>query len=527
MVRYDVDSRIATQIENSADYYPPATYSGTSYPSGGASPTSYLTYYNELTINADSLADQFIPLSAVAQRARNPKLFAIGVLPPTANISGLLLDRTASINQIVEPIYEQKAGQAPPPPSVERIRGLTVDQKNDKFGKFSYVPAPTPKNPEAIKVTDDWATKNLITVTIPQLKGVPGYHSNGQIMLHKAVAGQFQAFFAAIESYGLSSQILAFGGAYDARFVRGSSSTLSPHAWGTAVDINHPYNGWGQKPAPEDQKGSCIPFVGIAESMGLTWGGRFQTQDGMHFEAAAIVDVEPPDLLPTSQALQGEQPGKWNGAVADDASRMMDKTANTPLTAEDMAQRFSAAQFAQIKEIQTALDAMMNTPPLRMLVNPTSFSVKGEKIVSDGGWVRNGKHVVEHWGDQQEKISASGKVAGFYAIDVLNALGPGLSRGARNYSQAWQNFQSLTMFYKNNGRLHTLDATTNNSALNLAMVGSIYLYYDGILYLGSFDSLGITETDTAPHTVEYSFEFSVRAAFLLDSPDPNARGNDG
>jgi hypothetical protein len=161
---------------------------------------------------------------------------------------------------------------------------------------------------------------------------------------------------------------------------------------------------------------------------------------------------------------------------------------------------------------------MANSPPLRMLVNPKSFSVKGEKIVADGNWGRNGP-IIEHWGNNQDKISASGKVTGFYAVSVEDAGGPGLTRMARNFSQAWQNFQSLYLFYKNNGALYTKDFASGNNQVNLSLVGSIYIYYDNILYIGSFDNFSISEEDSAPFSMDYSYDFTVRAAFLLDQPD--------
>jgi hypothetical protein len=223
--------------------------------------------------------------------------------------------------------------------------------------------------------------------------------------------------------------------------------------------------------------------------------------------------------LPNKEFGYPEDNPKWDGIVAGDARRILEKTANTPLSADDISAQFTAAQTAQILLIQKAIEGMENTPPLRLMVNPQSFSVKGEKIVSDSGWSRNGGTIVEHWGNGQEKISASGKVAGFYAIDIFNGVSPGLTRMARNASQSWQNFQSLQLFYANNAGVHTIDTTTSaNMERNLAMLGSIYIYYDSIMYIGAFDSFSVTESDVTPHTVDYSFEFTVRAAFLLDSP---------
>ena len=50
-------------------------------------------------------------------------------------------------------------------------------------------------------------------------------------------------------------------------------------------------------------------------------------------------------------------------------------------------------------------------------------------------------------------------------------------------------------------------------------MGSIYIYYDNILYIGSFDSFNLTETELAPFTLEYNFSFTVRATYLLDNTD--------
>jgi hypothetical protein len=191
------------------------------------------------------------------------------------------------------------------------------------------------------------------------------------------------------------------------------------------------------------------------------------------------------------------------------------------LKSDELLQLYTAAQKAQIIELQQTLQAMAETPPLRMLVNPSSFSVKSDKIVADSGWSRNGATIIEHWGNNQEKISASGKLAGYYAIDALNAVGPGLTRTARNFSQSWQNFQSLVTFYANNGGIHLKDMSTGGQERNLSMLGSIYLYYDNTLYIGSFDSLNVSESETTPHTTDYSFEFTARAIFLMDGPSPS------
>jgi hypothetical protein len=147
--------------------------------------------------------------------------------------------------------------------------------------------------------------------------------------------------------------------------------------------------------------------------------------------------------------------------------------------------------------------------------------------VSDGNFTREGP-IIEHWGEQQDKLSLSGKLAAFVAIDTQpsddsNNLGggPGLTRVARQYSASYQNFLSLYLLYRNNGGLYVntlADTMKNNLLSRLSLLGSIYIYYDNTLYIGSFDSFNITEADTTPYSLEYSIEFTVRATFILDSP---------
>ena len=249
-----------------------------------------------------------------------------------------------------------------------------------------------------------------------------------------------------------------------------------------------------------------------------------------------------------SLAQQDGTNGSWHtrgAANASAARKESSKTVNMEdLNRSELGKTFQAAQDNEIRITQLALDILKNTPPLRLLVNPQSFKISSEKIISDGGFTREGP-IIEHWGEQQDKIEASGKLAAFMAVDANPPIaegptggGPGLTRVARNYSASYQNFLSLYLLYRNNGGLYT-QGLEGNLLTRLSLVGSIYIYYDSILYIGSFDSFSITETDTAPYTLEYSFQFTVRATFMLDSPteedykvqklsqvDPALRSND-
>lgn len=178
----------------------------------------------------------------------------------------------------------------PPKPKKRYATGPAARQK--LWGAFSYVPAPTKGNPEGIKITDNWASENISRTTIPQLAGVTGATKTGVVYFHTKAMPQLKALFEAWELAGLSDLILTWAGSWVPRFIRGSRSVLSNHAWGTAFDINVPWNGLRRVPALVGKKGSVRELVPIAWALGYGWGGWFSRQDGMHFECIRILSEE-------------------------------------------------------------------------------------------------------------------------------------------------------------------------------------------------------------------------------------------
>lgn len=163
---------------------------------------------------------------------------------------------------------------------------LTDNEKRALFGNFTYVPDPLPKDKERIKVTDNWEHDNLIMVDIPQLVTIKG---SARVYFHEKAAAQLQKMWSDWEEAGLMHLILTWGGSYNPRFIRGSRTTLSNHAFGTAFDINIAWNPLGAVPALVGQKGSVRELVEIANKNGFYWGGHFSRLDGMHFEVAKIL----------------------------------------------------------------------------------------------------------------------------------------------------------------------------------------------------------------------------------------------
>ena len=189
---------------------------------------------------------------------------------------------------LVEDDAEDRNGPNwPPKPS---YRPLAAADREKLFGKFSYTPAPIPSNPEAIQITDGWASTNITRVNISQLSGISGAPKSCVIQIHTALVPQITKMFEAWESSGLMTNILTWDGSWVPRFSRGSRTYLSNHSWGSAFDINVAWNGLGVRPALVGKKGSVRELVEIAADCGFYWGGWFTNRpDGMHFEAYKIL----------------------------------------------------------------------------------------------------------------------------------------------------------------------------------------------------------------------------------------------
>lgn len=176
------------------------------------------------------------------------------------------------------------------PPVPPGLVPASLPLRQQLFGVFSYEPAPTLNNPEGIRIGGSWVNENITSVKVPQLIGVTGAPSSGVVPFHKKAAPQLVAMFAAWEAAGLLPLVRTFAGTWAPRFIRGSRTSLSNHAWATAIDLNAPWNGFQQRPALVGQMGSVRELVPIAVEHGFYWGGWFSGRpDGMHFEVCRLL----------------------------------------------------------------------------------------------------------------------------------------------------------------------------------------------------------------------------------------------
>lgn len=482
---------VVRQISTSAKYYHPGVYTGTLQQTDLP---SYLSFYRDLSITADPAAGGFIPLSSVPARGRNTKLFAVGILPPNMIIDeSQLLDRSATVPKL--------SGAAAENATAENIRRITTADEEELIvpRRLSTAGRGLIAKFEGTRFEAYRDSGGVVTIGIghtgPEVK-------MGLVWTQAQVDAAFAADLARFEA-AVSASVAepVTQGQYDAMV-------------SLAFNIG----------TPAFQKSTLLKNLNAKNTEGasrefLVWnkvnGKTSQNLSSRRAIERGVFDratLAPDNPVPVGADVDSNNFSGYGSENANSFRRGLARQVD--LTRP----KFLATQRSYRMAAKAALQAMANTPPLRLLVNPNSFGVKSQKIVSDGNWGRNGP-IIEFWGDDQDKISGAGKVAAFYALDAnprVGGGGPGLGRSVRNVSLAWQNFQSLYLLYRNNGALYTGDMSQQDRDLLLTTVGSVYLFYDNIMYIGCFDSFTITESDQAPFSIEYSFEFTVRAAFLLE-----------
>ena len=188
-------------------------------------------------------------------------------------------------------------------PPLSDFRPIPAAKRSEIFGYLAFRSASSVIDPEAIVITNGWGRDNIVMVDIPQLAKILGAHGITKVPFHKLVAPFAKQLFQDWEDAELLRLVLSWAGSWAPRFVRGSKSVLSNHAFGTAMDLNAPWNPLSKTPALVGDKGSVRELVEIANSNGFFWGGHFGLLgstggwrvDGMHFEFADTTLLEPKD----------------------------------------------------------------------------------------------------------------------------------------------------------------------------------------------------------------------------------------
>lgn len=207
----------------------------------------------------------------------------------TAKVTSNLTDTVLNVPVTPKPTFDLSASDSssalafPPKPS---FGYANADWVNQTFGKFNW----KPNGKSEIIILGDWVERNIIDVKIDVLDGVPFAPRGGIIRFHRLGVTQLLGAFNEIKEKGLGHLILSFGGSFYPRMIRGSSTQLSNHSHGTALDLNAPENWLNKEPAKAGQKGCLYALVPIFNKWGFFWGGAYSNRkDVMHFEIAKLI----------------------------------------------------------------------------------------------------------------------------------------------------------------------------------------------------------------------------------------------
>lgn len=128
--------------------------------------------------------------------------------------------------------------------------------------------------------TSGWERKILVPIDLPTPLPLSWDLSKRAHIcrVHYKTAPFFKRAFALLEENGGLSHLTDYGGTYEWRRKR-TSSQLSVHSWGIAIDLNTITNKLGED-------GDMHPLVVQAfKDAGFCWGGDFSgTKDPQHFQ---------------------------------------------------------------------------------------------------------------------------------------------------------------------------------------------------------------------------------------------------
>jgi len=137
-----------------------------------------------------------------------------------------------------------------------------------------------------------WEQENLTIISPPwNLVTAWDFRPVRSIRVHKKFARSLENFFTSIwDCAGRNADRIhdwgmhLFAGAYNFRLMR-RGTRLSMHGWGCAVDFDSARNASGDR-TPNSALLHQVFEAFASESW--TWGGKWRTVDGMHWQAAKV-----------------------------------------------------------------------------------------------------------------------------------------------------------------------------------------------------------------------------------------------
>ena len=160
-----------------------------------------------------------------------------------------------------------------------------------------------------------------------------------------------------------------------------------------------------------------------------------------------------------------------------------------------------------LADVYTAVDvtmqlrALLETPPLILLINPQSLNINYAKIQQYSDRTRSG-FVFQGWGEEQPSMSISARCGAFISG------GRGVQWASRRDSAAWQNLANAFRFYRHNGYIY--DTVGKSNAHHF--VGALSIHYDGWVYYGNMESFNYSYDEASQlGGVTFEMEFKINA----------------
>jgi D-alanyl-D-alanine carboxypeptidase len=141
-----------------------------------------------------------------------------------------------------------------------------------RFGEWAG--RPQPGNGGFIEIDPAWVREHIVTVTLPVL---------GRVSCNKKLIPRLRSAVDQLVASGLEATIHSYDGCFSARSALYSpSASISPHAWGAAIDVNADVNRLGTPPVQDPA------LVALMKRWGFAWGGDGIVPDGMRFEYLSL-----------------------------------------------------------------------------------------------------------------------------------------------------------------------------------------------------------------------------------------------
>lgn len=187
--------------------------------------------------------------------------------------------------------------------------------------------------------------------------------------------------------------------------------------------------------------------------------------------------------------------------------------------------RAARATATDALDMVLQLKKIANTPPLLLLINPSSMSIDYTKVAQFSDRSRNG-YIYHAWGHELTRLSLSFRIGAYYSGSATGAEpGRGMSRASRNDSAAFQQLQALLTLYQSSGYLQARDGSRA-----YPLVGNISIEYDQKVYVGHMDSFSFGEEETNQNgglqvevafTAVREFDLAPRVGTPLPMTNPN------